>query len=161
MAQLSATVDQYLGRTVDLLLYDGMAVGADTLLTPALVLPGQSGALITGVQKLVQRFLLELFTELGSMTYASTRGCNFMRDARRGGWRTPTDVEQSFYTSLLNVKRNLIQDELSTDPDDERFASAKLLSVVVNADSVVLHIQVLSQAGTARKVLFPLRVNNL
>ena len=44
MTQLSATANQYLGRTVDLLLYDNMQVAGDVLVTPALVQPGQSGA---------------------------------------------------------------------------------------------------------------------
>lgn len=158
---LSATADQYIGRSVDLLLYDGMQVTGDTLLIPSLVQPGYSGAEIAGIQKLAQRFLVELFTELGTLTYLPTRGCAFMLDAHQGRWRTEADVELSFYSSLVNIRRNLVQEESTSDPDDERFANATLTSVTVNADRVVIQLYITSLAGTSREVLFPLRVNKL
>ena len=58
MIQLSGTLAQYEGRTVDFLAFEDMKASGDTQLTQALVLPGQAGALITGIEKLVQRFLL-------------------------------------------------------------------------------------------------------
>lgn len=158
---LTATVDQYLGRSVDLLLYDGMRATGDTLLTPALARPGQSGAEIAGIQKLAQRFLLELLTPAGSLQYLPARGCGFMDEARQGGWRTEADVEQAFYASLLGIRRNLVGEESANDPYDERFSDARLLSVSVTIDQVTLTIQVTSLAGTSRTVLFPLRVNKL
>jgi hypothetical protein len=158
---LTATAASYIGRQVDLLLYDGMQSQGDALLSPALVQPGDSagGAEIAGIQKLAQRFLLELFTEAGSMLYLPARGCPFMSQARHGGWRTAADVTLSFYSSLLYIARNLTGEELPTDPPDECYGSATLTSVTVNTDMVTLRLTLYSQAGTSRVVLFPLRVN--
>jgi hypothetical protein len=72
MTQLSGTVQQYVGRTSDLLAFDDAAIQGNALLTQTLVKPGQGGALIAGIEKLVQRFILELFTEKGSIHTASS-----------------------------------------------------------------------------------------
>ena len=58
MTQLSASVKDYVGRTVDYLAFDDARARDNTLLTQTLVKAGQSGALITGIEKLVQRFLV-------------------------------------------------------------------------------------------------------
>mgnify|MGYP003545155545 CR=1 FL=1 len=158
---LEANVLDYVGRSVDLLAFDGMNLDSEALLIQQLVYPGSNGALISGVQKLAQRFLLELLTESSSLQYLPKRGCAFMLEARLGIWRTPADVESAYYSSLLDVKRNLILEEADTDPLDERFASADLISLSLTADKAVAHIQVSSQAGVSRKVIFPLRINNL
>lgn len=158
---LEADILDYVGRTVDMLAYDNLSLSRETLLSQQLVLPGQSGALISGIQKLVQRYLLELLTELGSLTYLPRRGCLFMLEARLGLWRTTADVESSFYSSMLDVRRNLILEENESDPLEERFDNADLLSVVLSTDHVVIQVQVTSLAGTGRDILLPLRVTSI
>lgn len=146
----------YLGRTIDLLAFQGLPQDGEALLTQALASAGESGAVVTGVHKLAQRFLLELLTAAGSMPYTPDRGCQFMPDAVRGTWRTAADVEQSFHSSLVDVRRNLQREESSADPDDERFASAALSSVVLGGGSVAIYVAVTSLAGTTRVVIAPL-----
>jgi hypothetical protein len=157
----SAKTGDYFGRVSDLLAYDNAQPDAESLLLPALVVPGQSGALIAGVEKLVQRFILELLTELGSLVYLPERGCVFLLEARSGQWRTPADVEGSFNRSKLTIRRNLLGDELETDPDDERFADAELTSVALTGDKATLHISISSLAGSDRTFLLPLRVSTI
>ena len=156
--QLAADYLDYVNRTVDLLMLDDARADGDTRLTQTLVQTDQSGALITGIEMLVQRFLLELLTEQGSLQYLPTRGCSFMLDARHGMWRTPGDVFASFSAAMLDVKNNLIGDESDSDPDDERFASATLDSVAINQDRVTMSISLSSVAGVSRQVVYPLRI---
>ncbi len=155
-------ISQYLGRTVDLAAFDGMLPdGRDTLLSQALVQEGETGALVTGTEKLAQRFLVELLTDRGSLRYLPKRGTTFMIEARRGLWRTTTDVEQSFYGAMLTIESNLISEENVDDPLDEKYGSANILAVSVVADLVVLRIILQSLAGISREILYPLRVNSI
>lgn len=156
------SIKQYRGRTVDHIAFDGMVDdGRDTLLTQLMVLPNQSGALVTGIQKLTQRFLFELMTDKGSLVYLPDRGSTFMLEGRAGFWRTVTDVEQSFYGALLDVTTNLIGEEDVDDPPDEKFAKAELLAVSVLADQVTMRVLLTSRAGTSREIIYPLRVNSI
>lgn len=151
-----STAADYLGRTIDLLILYGAQPKGEQLLTQALALPGQGGAVITGIEKLAQRYVLELLTEAGSLVYLPNRGCNFMIDGRSGGWRTQADLTQSFYAAMITVKRALILEEQATDPDDERFGSATLLGSVLNGTQVAIRVALSSLAGTSRVIFTPL-----
>jgi hypothetical protein len=155
---LSASVQTYVGKTVDLLAFDNAKATGEALLSQQLVLPGQSGALIAGIEKLVQRFLLELLTERGSLIYDPSRGTFFMTRIRAGFLRTSQDLFSEFSTAEVELRNVLRLEEADTDPPDERYANATLLSADLSGDTATLQIQVSSQAGTSRKVIYPLRV---
>jgi len=156
---IAATIYDYAGRTVDYLAFDGANADKEALLTPGLLLPGQSGALTTGIQKLVQRFLLELLTEKGSLQYTPDRGTTFMTQLRLGYIRTTAQLIALFNTVELDIRNNLrLEEDFETDPADERFKQAELLSASLAGDRAYLSIKILSQAGTSRTVVYPLRI---
>ena len=159
MTQYSSTVQEYQGRTIDALAFDGAVPAGEVQLTQALVLPGQSGAVTTGIQKLVQRFVIELLTESASLTYQSKRGTTFITAFRAGIIRTSADIFSQYAVAELDARQNLQAEESNTDPSDERYRSAKLLSAVLSGDTAQLTIRVLSVAGESREVIFPLRVS--
>jgi hypothetical protein len=146
----------YAGRTVDLAAYAEGPPG--TPLVASLAGDAGPGAVVTGVLKLSQRFLMELLTAAGSMTYLPARGCNLVADAASGRWRTVADVGQSYYAALVDVRRTLRGEETDADPDDERFESAPLLGVTLTPGGVDLRIAVTSRAGAARVVVQPLNL---
>lgn len=158
MKYYSSSVQQYKGKTVDFLLYDGSQPIGDTQVIPALVQEGQSGALIAGPAKLAQRFLLELLTEKGSMPHDINRGTFFMTQLRLGLARTSSDLFQIFASSELDLRTNLRLEDDSSFPADERYDSSELLDASFVGDSISLRIQLNSVAGESREVLFPLRV---
>jgi len=157
MALLSAQPYQYAGRSVDILMFDDFRERGDTLVTQALVLPGQRGAVIAGIEKLAQRFVIELLTEQGSVLGDPTRGCPFMTDANRNRWNSQQDVNSSFNLSLVLIQSRMVQDQLPTDPPDERLRSATLTEIIFTRDRVAITIEIQSVAGTDRVVLLPLR----
>jgi len=156
---LSGTVDQYIGRSVDMMAFDGMQATGDRQLIQTLVVPGGSGALHTGIQKLAHRFLIELITVQGSLQYLPARGTPFMTDAFRGAWRTAADVQSSFSLAKFIAKQNLQGEESPDDPDDERYADAEMLNIFIEADSVSISVRVISLAGSSIDIIFPIRVN--
>ena len=159
MTQLSASVKDYVGRTVDYLAFDDARARDDTLLTQTLVKAGQSGALITGIEKLVQRFLVELLTEQGSLDYQVKRGTFFMTALRAGTVRTSQELFSAFSSAEVDVRDNLkLEEDFANDPPDERYARAELLSASLFGDTATLNIRVDSVAGESRTVIYPLRV---
>ena len=152
-------IKDYIGRSHDLLGYQGGGTaGGDTLLTQALATPDNGGQITTGIQKLAQRFLLELLTEQGSLIYLPERGCDFMAKARLGNFLTPLDVLSAFSSALVDIRNNLEIEESESDPDDERFLDADAEAVTLNAGSATLHIRITSRAGNTRKVIAPLNI---
>ena len=155
-----ASVTDYVGRQIDVAAFKGWAPGTHKQVMQKLVLPGKHGDAIAGIEKLLQRFTIELFTETGSLTYLPARGSTFMTEARMGYWRTGGDVQSSFSSAMLDVSANLKAEEVETDPDDERFVSAELLSVSLHGDEVTLTVKVTSRAGTSFEALLPLTVTS-
>ena len=154
-----STVSDYAGRTVDVAAYKGWEVGAERQVTQALALDGEGGEVIAGIEKLVQRYTIELFTELATLTYLPSRGSSFMIDARAGFWRTGGDVQESFSRASITIADNLVLEEnATTDPADERFGSAELQAVSLLGDSVSLRVKITSVAETSFTVLLPLQV---
>jgi hypothetical protein len=152
------SISDYVGRTVDVLAYKGGTAGGEKLLRMELAAQDDSGQITTGIQKLAQRFLLELLTEQGTMAYLPLRGCGFMREARLGMWRSPIDVMAAFSAALLDIKDNLQAEETSLDPDDERFFDAELVAVTLDGSEASVTIRVTSLAGTSRKFIAPLKI---
>ena len=158
MAKLSGTITEYAGRTSDVLAFVGMKEQGDVRLKQELVATGESGALTTGIQKLAQRFLLELLTEKGSLIYEPNRGTFFITRFRMGLLRTSQDLYSAFSSAVADAKIQLAQEESDQDPPDERYFSAELLGASLLGDQASLSIRLTSQAGDSRVVIYPLRV---
>jgi len=151
------SIQDYIGRTVDVVAYAGVVPGQSALLSQTLI-PAGTGEICTGIQKLVQRFLLIVLTEQGSMPFAPTEGTDFMTKARQGYLRTPLDVFAAFSSALVDVKTTLQALQLSTDPLDEQYASASIEAVVITLDSIALTVQISSQAGTSVNFIMPVTI---
>ena len=149
-------IADYTNRTVDVLAFSGAQPSGETLLSQALAQFQQGGEICTGVQKLAQRFVLELFTDIGSMPYLPARGTDFVGRALRGEFRSQADVLVAFSSALIDIRNNLQAAESATDSSDERYASAEVLSIAVLPGIVKLYINVVSLAGSSRKVILPL-----
>jgi hypothetical protein len=143
-------------RVYDVLALQGAKPMGEVLLQQILFNDIAAGMLCTGIQKLAQRFVLELLTELGSMLYLPARGTQFMTKFRQGYLHTETDVFIAFNLALNELELSLTAEELTTDPLDERYASATLDSVVIVNGGAILHVSLQSQAGSAREVIMPI-----
>lgn len=150
-------LSDYLGRTVDVVAFDGLEQGREAQLELTLAAPGGGGKVVTGVQKLVQRFLLEVFKEAGSDPY-STRGTTFMTEAKAGYLNSVPDIHGAFARAILTATINLQEEETGTEPDDERFASAEVLQVTLVDGTASIWVKLLSQAGEDRAVIFPISI---
>lgn len=128
----------------------------DSEYTAAIVTPTVSGRKITGPEKLAQRFLLELMTEMGSMPFAETRGSVLLSKLRSGSMYSELDVINAFYTALLDVSSNLQAEETEDDEDDERYGSVELIDVSVTPGSVSMSAHLYNLTGEVSLLQFPL-----
>lgn len=163
-------LSDYVNRKYDYLALQNTTGPGERKLGLELFNAGNSGQITAGAQKLAQRWLLEFMTELGSMPGLPKRGCNFMRAARTGGFRTPMNVRSEFAVADMRVRKNLQAEETDSMPDDERFDSAELTSVAVlpgadvsqqsgtTAAFLTLGVKITSRAGDARSVVLPIAI---
>lgn len=162
------SIQDYAQRRYDYLALQNVKPKGDNLLGLELFNADTAGKICVGVQKLAQRWLLEFLTESGSMPGAPNRGCNFMRAARTGRLRTVLNVQTLFAASNMVVRRNLLAEETSEMPADERFADAELLNTVVvpgfiadqkSGTSIVylnMRVKITSLAGDEHTAIFPI-----
>lgn len=161
MVSPKGSVAEYVGRTIDLLAYHGAAASGDILLDPTFAEAGEAGRVTTGIQKLAQRFIIELFREQGSTPFWPNLGTTFLTEARFGEFRTQNDVIGAFARAVSQVKVNLQAQETDDDPDDERFLTAEVLNVEVLPGRATIRALLVSRAGRDRAFIFPITVPNI
>ena len=105
-------------------------------------------SLVTGSDLVVQRFLLELLTLKGSITYRPTRGTDFLTRLRNGSIHTELDIRAAFARSEAQIRSNLKHEESTTSPLNERYKKAVLASVSLFPGGCVLNIQLETMAGS-------------
>lgn len=160
-------IQDYTNRKYDYLALQNTALRGERLLGLELFNEETSGKLCVGVQKLAQRWLLEFFTEVGSMPGAPTRGSSFLPAARSGGLRSQINVRGAFADAVTEIQRNLQAEEYPDMPDDERYGNTELLNFTISpetiksaktATSIVflrLTVKITSLAGDSREIIVP------
>ena len=118
-----------------------------------------SGRLITGTEKIVQRFLLELMTEVGSMPFMATRGCEFIYLLKRG-FMSEADAIAAFDRSIATIRSNMQTDEDSdTDESNEVFDTATLVSIALaKTGTATLKIQLYATDSSTGILSYPLNI---
>lgn len=107
-----------------------------------------------GIQRLGQKFLLELLTEQGSMLFLPNRGCSFLTRLLKKA-KTEFDVIVSFAASKKQLKRNLISDETIFTQADERYVDSTIDKIIMEDGGLIFDFIVSSRAGTAIRMTTP------
>lgn len=82
-----------------------------------------------------------------------------MAALRAGVVRTSADLFSAFAEAEIDVRQNLRGEDKVTDPVDEQYRSAELITASLLGDTATLTIRLLSMAGESRVVIYPLRVS--
>lgn len=113
----------------------------------------------SGIQKLAQKYVIILFTNIGSQKYYPDFGTEFLWTLQAG--ISPTDkiaAAQIFnlasYDAVNTLKRH--QAERDNIPLDERIASASLEDISLYGGSVSFSVQLNTEASTGVTFLIPL-----
>ena len=118
-----------------------------------------TGRLLTAHEKLAQRFLLELMTEKGSMTFDPLRGCDFITRLRSGVVLNEQDVINIFYTALIDITGNLTNEETSNDETNQRFGGANINSIAISSGVVTMNISVINVIEEAINLSIPVSLS--
>ena len=148
-----ATKD-YVGRTIDLWIFQKQETPSVPL-AQSLFIP-VPGYICTGIEKLVQRWLLEFCTELGSFKFLPERGTNFFTAFKRGLLQSEVNILAEFGFAADRIFNTMLLSIPESAPDDERLDSAVLIETAILADQLQLTIAINSVAGTSRQVILPI-----
>jgi hypothetical protein len=154
-----ALFPQYTGRLIDLLALQGGSYGT-VLLDQDLATQQDAGEVCVGLQKLAQRFILTFFTIKGSIAYNTNAGTNFMSSLQQGQIQTESSLLSYFTLAEQDARRQLLAEQLSTDPTDEQYQSAVLTGSSIGnpPGTVQLQITLTSVAGSTAQFIFPIQV---
>jgi hypothetical protein len=109
---------------------------------------------VSGIQRLCQKFVIELLTKRGSMLFLPLRGCSFLSRVQQKA-ETEMDVIVAFASATQQVQRNLKEEETAITPPTERFKSATLNRITVDDGFITLEIDVRNRAGNTARVVTP------
>jgi len=115
-----------------------------------------TGVRVQGIRKLVQRFLLLLLTDRGSVRYGrprqQARGTTFLSQFREG-YNTEADLMAAFDVATFIVKSQLREEESPDDDDSEMLKTAKLEKLILTPKAANLIIRIQSMTDEMRFVL--------
>lgn len=153
-----ATVNQYIGRVVDVMPFQGVEPVGEQLLEQAFFNEKVSGTACTGIQKLAVRWTIEFLTVQGSMPYLPSRGTPFLTEVTAGRVLSEVDVFALFSFSQTTLERNMENEDGPDTPDDERLDRAELISVELIPDLLKLFVRITSRAGDQSQLILPINV---
>lgn len=115
--------------------------------------PNDKGEIITDGAKLVQKYVVILMTEKGSIPYASLRGSNFISILRMTGMNSEADVLTAFAGAQLDLRRQLKL--TGSEPADEQFVKATVKGILITSESILLSFNIIT-AGEGLSVTIPI-----
>lgn len=138
----------YTGRKVDLLMLQFVKKpGSDIIVRPDV---SKSPRIVTGIEKLVQRFATLFLTQVGTVNNSETEGTDFMTLLGAGqiyDESTLRTAAASANKSTYNQIRT--EDRLHDTPDDEAIDSSTVTETEVDRSTATVYvtIEIVSVAG--------------
>lgn len=152
-----STLTNYYNRLVDISIFQGVKEVGIATVDQSLFNNG--GAVCTGIQKLIQRWLLTFLTPLGAVKFHPERGTTFLEEA--SGFRTEIEARVAFYTCNANACEQLRNEEDENMPYDERIDYVDLLDIEIGSTGFSLKVQLYSLNGETAPLILPITVNPL
>lgn len=151
------TTTNYSGRSVDLLLLQFVsAPGADILVKPDV---SKSPRIVTGIEKMAQRYALLFLTQTGSVKNSESEGSDFLKLLGAGQIYDENTLDSAASAANNAVFRQMrLEDSTLETKDDEAIESSKVVEVEVdrNTASVSVTISLTSVAGESYVYTIPL-----
>lgn len=98
--------------------------------------------MVNGLEKLAQKFMIELLTSKGSVAFNTNRGCKFLSTLHSKNMYSEFDVRMAFATALVDIRFNLKASESTTTPSTEKFQTASLQRILVADSYLILKIYI-------------------
>jgi hypothetical protein len=154
---ITGTTTDYSFRTVDILIMGGINPLSPDIQKDTLTF-GKPSQQVTGVQKLIQRYAINMMTVLGSQVNYPTYGTNFVKSLL-----TMSGVTTNAATHLFNFANMKTISEFrayqAANPNlplDEQLNTATLLSFNSSGDTINIQISISTLAGQNLIFVLPL-----
>lgn len=146
-------------RTYDLIAFQDAGFSAFHLLQEELLYSTGPGNFCTGVQKLVQSWLVEFLTERGSFGFhLSSRGTDFVARFRNQQFPSEQVARTQFAFAAIRVQTYLETTYTADTPLDEQLDSATLEEVIIQPGRLKLVVQLTTKAGDSVNFAAPIMV---
>lgn len=148
------TTTNYVGRTIDLF----VATGADFTGVDAPIVYGFGDRcnVITGVQKLVQRWMYVFFTRKGTVLGDDELGTDFLAEVQNGNVRDEASFKASFNAAARTTGEYLANTVTDDTPSDERLVDAELTGLTLIPGLNRMFVKLTTKAGTQLQIVTPL-----
>lgn len=147
----------YANRSVDIAIYHGIKERG--MVTVDQNLFDNGGEVCTGIQKLIQRWLLTFLTPLGTVHFHPERGTSFIAEAPY--FHNEAEARSTFFLCNSDAMDQIKSEETDDMAKDERMDHVELISLIPEETGFQLSVKVYSQYGTASPVTLPITVNPL
>lgn len=147
----------YYQRSIDVSVFQGIKENGIATVDQSLFNNG--GEVCTGIQKLIQRWLIRFLTPMGSVKFHPDWGTEFLSEAP--SFHSEIDTEIAFYNAISDVNDQLFEEETEDMSDDEKLERVDLLSITVQDTGFVMNIQITSQNGESAPLILPITINPL
>lgn len=152
-----STNTNYYQRSIDLSVFQGIKENGMTTVDQTLFNNG--GEVCTGIQKLIQRWLIRFLTPLGTVKFHPDWGTSFLSEAP--SFHSEIDTQIAFYSAISDVSDQLAEEEDEDMSEDEKLEKVELLSITIHDTGFVLRIKITSQIGESAPLVLPITVNPL
>lgn len=148
------------GRTRDVSIFRGINPKGSAVITPTFGLVSQ---FCVGIQKLVQRYGIALFTIIGSQRDYPAFGTNFLSTLQTSNnILNQVNVQHIFNFANFEVVQSFrAYQATQTDlPLDEQLSTATLINFSAVGDTVSFNVQLTTMAGDTVDLVLPLPLTN-
>lgn len=152
------TTTDYTGRKKDILILQKVDPLSSAVQPVSVAFTSQS-RMTAGVEKLVQRYLITLFTESGSQADYPAFGSSFFANLKTGRNKLSSiDLTHIFNFANAVVVRAFKEYQATKEnlPLDEQLATAKLVEATFNSNAVHFSIELKTLAGDNIEFVLPL-----
>jgi len=136
------TSTDYGGRLVDLECFQTEAEPAGALALDMTLRGDGKSRKVTGIQKLVQRYLITFMTTIGDVKFAQDQGTDFVISVLQGVIQNRSAIVSLFAFADSETQAQLDLDDSEDMPDDERLDSAELLDYDIDQSAGKLYLKV-------------------
>lgn len=147
----------YYNRSIDLCIYQGIEPGKRVTVDQSLL--NQGGSVCTGIQKLIQRWVLRFLTPIGSVKFHPEWGTSFLENAI--SFNSEIDAQLAFYSANADACSQLRAEETDDMDLDERIDEVTLNYITLTETGFSLGVTLTTLFGTTTPVVLPILINPL
>ena len=115
-----------------------------------------SNQVVTGIQKLVQIYIISLLTNIGSKLTNLLEGTKILSDLMNTN--ISGNIKAIIRSGIANTNEYIINNQTLITNNDEKLLDCKLNNFTVNNDTVNIQLSIISVANTGYTFILPVKI---